>query len=144
MTRWGHPRKPGSTPAAPPDPRSSTMLPVPSAKHDMPQPPSRRLHGRTGPSHGRYGTLPRPTGVLWPSDVRRGAARAPRPIPDRSRAASVQGRSPNRLVLTDLQTHRITEEQSRGSKTYALAGFQWGGASREMSLGVGLYRISYA
>jgi hypothetical protein len=36
MSRWGHPRRPGSTPAAPADPRSSTMLPVPPANTDAP------------------------------------------------------------------------------------------------------------
>ena len=64
------------------------------------------------------------------SDVRRGAARALRPVADGSWAVQVQSRSSNPRLPTELQTYEVTEY---GVRIYVLGGFRWRGFQRGMT-----------
>jgi len=82
--------------------------------------------------------------ALKPSDVRRGAARALRPVADGSWVVQVQGRSSNRRLPTELQTYKVTEY---GVRIYVLGRVPVGRVPvgripREMTLGADLYRVA--
>ena len=65
--------------------------------------------------------------ALKPSDVRRGAARALRPVADGSWAVQVQSRSSNPRLPTELQTYEVTKYVVG---ICVLGGFRWRGFHR--------------
>jgi hypothetical protein len=114
------------------------MLPVPPGIPLTSDRPRDAHTGVQGPLAADLRRFLDPLCALKPSDVRRGGARALRPVADGSWAIQVQGRSSNRPLATELQTYKVTKY---GVRIYVTGRVPVGRVSQEMTPGADLYRI---